>query len=454
MAAATLRQLRSEGAEANAPSANNAESLAAQSLATTPLTAQECCSRQLNPDAHVEQAQALYNANPAVGVAATQAPLEPSLLALPTPLFQIIIAGSGTGLAALACRGACAAFGTVLAQPELAARFLFARHGRSTALYHVYGSQGFRQALVRDAPDRDSEDATLNCVVTELIYGLGAAVKPQARFLLAAASGAGDTRVVRTLLRAGVDAAACGGRALVAASSSGQLGPMEALMAAGVSARAENGMPLRAAAREGQLAAARLLLSRGADPRAAAGGALAVACSRGHLPLVLELLAAGADPRADASRALVEAAAAGHAACVLALLVAGAPPNARNGAAAQKATANGHEVVANILHAASVMVPNGATGATSAVTTSSAAPAGGAASNAAAAAAAASAPPPSAGAWRTSASGAPVNPGPGGAAVAASGGAPCSPRAAAAAGQLQRGACSPLAARAAPEHPL
>ncbi|EFJ45197.1 hypothetical protein VOLCADRAFT_106146 [Volvox carteri f. nagariensis] len=172
------------------------------------------------------------------------------------------------------------------------------------------------------------------------------------RFLLTAAAGAGDTLVVRTLLRAGVNAGSCGGRALVAASAAGHVAVMEVLLRAGVSARAENGMPLRAACHEGRVAAARLLLHHGADPRAAASGALAEAARGGHLELVLELLAAGADPRVDGSRALVEASAAGHGCVVLALLVAGAQPHARNGLALRQAEAGGHREVLEVLHAA------------------------------------------------------------------------------------------------------
>ncbi|EFJ40614.1 hypothetical protein VOLCADRAFT_99594 [Volvox carteri f. nagariensis] len=216
------------------------------------------------------------------------------------------------------------------------------------SLFRLYGSPGLREYLVHHS---EVSAAAVDAIVTELLK-LGAALKPQERFLLTAAAGAGDTLVVRTLLRAGVNAGSCGGRALVAASAAGHVAVMEVLLRAGVSARAENGMPLRAACHEGRVAAARLLLRHGADPRAAASGALAEAARGGHLELVLELLAAGADPRVDGSRALVEASAAGHGCVVLALLVAGAQPHARNGLALRHAEAGGHELVARVLRAA------------------------------------------------------------------------------------------------------
>ncbi|KAG2447880.1 hypothetical protein HYH02_007336 [Chlamydomonas schloesseri] len=278
---------------------------------------------------------------------------------LPVPVLQHIVAMSGTSAVACASHMLQAVFTSVVGCPGLCARFLLARHGAATALYHAYNAPELRmllqplsssQASSAPAESHAAHDAFLS-LIKELLK-LGAHLKPQARFLLTAAASYGDTRVLEILLRNGADAASCGGRALVAAASAGFTEAMDLLLAAGVSARAENGAALRAACKHGQLAAARVLLRRGADPRAAAGAALVEAAGMGHLAVVLELLAAGADARADGSRALQEAAAGGYAPVVLALLVAGAQPGARNGLALRRAAAGNHTAVVQVLQAA------------------------------------------------------------------------------------------------------
>ncbi|GFR46959.1 hypothetical protein Agub_g8609 [Astrephomene gubernaculifera] len=276
---------------------------------------------------NIQQTSKAANAGP------TAAP-DPGFLDLPEPILQqiLVLSGSGGPAAACACSYLQTTFDAALTSPELAARFLIVRYGPSTALFHVYGPNGVARFLLRGASGGLSHDDATNKLIRELLR-LGASPHAQARFLLAAAAGAGDTRTLRTILSAGglsPGASGGGGRALVAAAAGGHLPVMQLLLRAGVSARAESGMPLRAACREGHLAAVRLLLSHGADPRVAAGAALAEAARGGHLEVVSELLATGTvDCRTPAAAAaLSAAAAAGRDDVVVALLAAGVRPPA------------------------------------------------------------------------------------------------------------------------------
>lgn len=169
---------------------------------------------------------------------------------------------------------------------------------------------------------------------------------PETHKALAIAAGNGHEDVVDAFLRAGVDAGANDGAALVEAIRGNQYRlAFRFLNDYNVNGNAGNGDALIFAASKGQTELVDTLLARGADARAQDSGALRYAAMMGQDTPVSALLNAGADPKANDNEAVLNFAEAGNLHGLTQVVRAGGNLAAQNGAALVKAATNGHTPV-------------------------------------------------------------------------------------------------------------
>lgn len=107
------------------------------------------------------------------------------LTELPGPVLHLIVAMSGTAAVACAASSLQAAWASVTKCPSLLARFLLARHGSATALYHAYNVPELRRLLESSqsstgqfGESHAASDAAFLRLIKELLK-LGAHLKPQ-----------------------------------------------------------------------------------------------------------------------------------------------------------------------------------------------------------------------------------------------------------------------------------
>jgi ankyrin repeat protein len=182
--------------------------------------------------------------------------------------------------------------------------------------------------------------ATLRALGCAVVVCLAAGVEAAARAPVADAAMAGNTTLVRDLLRDGADVNTPQGDGMTAlhwAALNGDEGLTSMLLYAGANPRATTRLgghtPLHLASHRGQAAVARLLVKAGADPGAPTStGAtpLMLGAASGRAEMVATLLDAGADPNvtesAHGETALMFAAALDRADVVRLLLRRGARP--------------------------------------------------------------------------------------------------------------------------------